>query len=288
VAQDLKSDSKGYGFVHFETEEAANLAVEKVNGMMLAEKQVCVWGGGGVGSRAAQALEQPVDGRRGAGSERLQRSSSSGAAAAEQLQLGEAQGSEGWRAAPSAAACHRRQLQRPAPCSSAAPAAPAGQAACRLLEGARRAQPLAALQPPSTLPAAPPSGPARAAAGPQVFVGPFLKRQDRPGADRDAMYTNVYIKNLDSSTTDEEFVELVGKFGPYSSAVIQKVGPGHELPGRPSAAPRRRCCCRLKRGSGSARRWLNEAGPGLLTAGMQAARPVQLGRGGRAAVAGQH
>jgi polyadenylate-binding protein len=36
----MTSASKGYGFVHFETEEAANLAVEKVNGMMLAEKQV--------------------------------------------------------------------------------------------------------------------------------------------------------------------------------------------------------------------------------------------------------
>jgi hypothetical protein len=66
--------------------------------------------------------------------------------------------------------------------------------------------------------------PPAAAAAVQVFVGPFLKRQDRPGANKDAMYTNVYIKNLDNGTTDEDFVELVGKFGPYSSAVIQKVG----------------------------------------------------------------
>lgn len=34
--------SKGYGFVHFESEDAAQRAIEKVNGMMLAEKKVFV------------------------------------------------------------------------------------------------------------------------------------------------------------------------------------------------------------------------------------------------------
>lgn len=34
--------SKGYGFVHFESDEAAQRAIEKVNGMMLAEKKVFV------------------------------------------------------------------------------------------------------------------------------------------------------------------------------------------------------------------------------------------------------
>ena len=32
--------SKGYGFVHFETEESANEAIEKVNGMLIEGKQV--------------------------------------------------------------------------------------------------------------------------------------------------------------------------------------------------------------------------------------------------------
>eukprot|EP00897_Mesotaenium_endlicherianum_P011020 jgi/Mesen1/9947/ME000071S09364 len=34
--------SKGYGFVHFDTEEAANLAIEKVNGMLLEGRKVFV------------------------------------------------------------------------------------------------------------------------------------------------------------------------------------------------------------------------------------------------------
>jgi len=42
VAQDPDGDSKGYGFVHFETEEAAMNAIQKVNGMLLNDKKVFV------------------------------------------------------------------------------------------------------------------------------------------------------------------------------------------------------------------------------------------------------
>lgn len=42
VAQDETGASKGYGFVHFETEESANLSIDKVNGMLLNEKKVFV------------------------------------------------------------------------------------------------------------------------------------------------------------------------------------------------------------------------------------------------------
>lgn len=42
VATDEQGGSKGYGFVHYETQEAANMAVTKVNGMLLNGKKVFV------------------------------------------------------------------------------------------------------------------------------------------------------------------------------------------------------------------------------------------------------
>ena len=42
VAQDASGDSKGYGFVHFETEEAALQAIDKVNGMLLNDKKASI------------------------------------------------------------------------------------------------------------------------------------------------------------------------------------------------------------------------------------------------------
>jgi len=42
VAQDENGNSKGYGFVHYETDEAAQQAIKHVNGMLLNEKKVFV------------------------------------------------------------------------------------------------------------------------------------------------------------------------------------------------------------------------------------------------------
>ncbi|KAG2232979.1 hypothetical protein INT48_001042 [Thamnidium elegans] len=42
IAQDEESKSKGYGFVHYETEEAADNAIKHVNGMLLNDRKVYV------------------------------------------------------------------------------------------------------------------------------------------------------------------------------------------------------------------------------------------------------
>merc|ERR550534_3342902 len=42
VAREENGKSKGYGFVHYETAEAAKQAIERVNGMQIGEKMVYV------------------------------------------------------------------------------------------------------------------------------------------------------------------------------------------------------------------------------------------------------
>jgi polyadenylate-binding protein len=42
IMTDENGQSKGFGFVHFETQEAADSAINKVNGMLLADKKVFV------------------------------------------------------------------------------------------------------------------------------------------------------------------------------------------------------------------------------------------------------
>lgn len=40
VATDDAGESKGYGYVHYETGVSANMAITKINGMLIAGKQV--------------------------------------------------------------------------------------------------------------------------------------------------------------------------------------------------------------------------------------------------------
>ena len=66
--------------------------------------------------------------------------------------------------------------------------------------------------------------------GKKVFVGPFLKRTDRP-ADKEAHYTNIYVKNLAESVTEEQLDKMFGDYG--------KVGCGPCLRGSAICA----ICC---------------------------------------------
>ncbi|ESQ51001.1 hypothetical protein EUTSA_v10022589mg [Eutrema salsugineum] len=60
----------------------------------------------------------------------------------------------------------------------------------------------------------------------QVYVGPFLRRQERDSTANIAKFTNVYVKNLAETTTDDELKNTFGEFGKITSAVVMKDGDG--------------------------------------------------------------
>ncbi|KAF8093373.1 hypothetical protein N665_0383s0005 [Sinapis alba] len=60
----------------------------------------------------------------------------------------------------------------------------------------------------------------------QVYVGPFLRRQERDSTSNITKFTNVYVKNLAESTTDDDLKNTFGEFGTITSAVVMKDGDG--------------------------------------------------------------
>ena len=58
--------------------------------------------------------------------------------------------------------------------------------------------------------------------GVQVYVGPFLKRSDRPG-DQGAKFTNVYVKNLAETVDEDKLRKLFTENGGITSVVIMRV-----------------------------------------------------------------
>ncbi|KAK9690909.1 hypothetical protein RND81_09G162700 [Saponaria officinalis] len=56
----------------------------------------------------------------------------------------------------------------------------------------------------------------------QVYVGPFLRRQEREGAVDKTKFTNVFVKNLAETTTDENLAKTFGQFGKITSAVVMR------------------------------------------------------------------
>lgn len=60
----------------------------------------------------------------------------------------------------------------------------------------------------------------------QVYVGPFLRRQERDSTANKTKFTNVYVKNLAESTTDDDLKNAFGEYGKITSAVVMKDGEG--------------------------------------------------------------
>ncbi|KAG8377304.1 hypothetical protein BUALT_Bualt08G0019300 [Buddleja alternifolia] len=60
----------------------------------------------------------------------------------------------------------------------------------------------------------------------QVYVGTFVRRQERDRTKGSPKFTNVYVKNLSESATDENLKKIFEKFGPITSAVVMKDANG--------------------------------------------------------------
>ncbi|KAJ0812532.1 putative RNA recognition motif domain, nucleotide-binding alpha-beta plait domain superfamily [Helianthus annuus] len=53
----------------------------------------------------------------------------------------------------------------------------------------------------------------------QVYVGPFLHKQEREQAVNKTKFTNVFVKNLSESTTDDDLTKAFSEYGTITSAV---------------------------------------------------------------------
>lgn len=60
----------------------------------------------------------------------------------------------------------------------------------------------------------------------QVFVGPFVRRQERDPNAGTQKFNNVYVKNLEDSLTEEQLKDLFGEYGPITSVAIMKDAEG--------------------------------------------------------------
>ncbi|KAL3651754.1 poly(A) binding protein Pab2 [Castilleja foliolosa] len=58
--------------------------------------------------------------------------------------------------------------------------------------------------------------------GKQVYVGQFLRKQEREMSVDKTRFTNVFVKNMSESITDDDLQKTFGEFGPIMSAVVMR------------------------------------------------------------------
>ncbi|KAF9687038.1 hypothetical protein SADUNF_Sadunf02G0052200 [Salix dunnii] len=56
----------------------------------------------------------------------------------------------------------------------------------------------------------------------EVYVGPFVRRQERIEANGSPKFTNVYVKNLSETTSDEDLKTIFSSYGAITSAIVMK------------------------------------------------------------------
>eukprot|EP00245_Coleochaete_scutata_P001673 TRINITY_DN1208_c0_g1_i3.p1 TRINITY_DN1208_c0_g1~~TRINITY_DN1208_c0_g1_i3.p1 ORF type:complete len:632 (-),score=172.13 TRINITY_DN1208_c0_g1_i3:423-2318(-) len=60
----------------------------------------------------------------------------------------------------------------------------------------------------------------------QVFVGPFIRRQEREATGTSSKFNNVFVKNLGDNVSDDELKTEFGRYGTISSVVVMKDADG--------------------------------------------------------------
>ncbi|KAG0493380.1 hypothetical protein HPP92_004374 [Vanilla planifolia] len=55
-----------------------------------------------------------------------------------------------------------------------------------------------------------------------VYVGPFLRKQERENTVNKTKFNNVFVKNFSESTTEDVLTEVFGEFGKITSAVVMR------------------------------------------------------------------
>jgi polyadenylate-binding protein len=56
----------------------------------------------------------------------------------------------------------------------------------------------------------------------QVFVGPFLRKQERDSVISQGKFNNVFVKNLGETTTEEDLQKAFSEYGPLTSTVVMR------------------------------------------------------------------